>query len=230
MVPGWRIYQEIYSEAGESSSAPKLLNKDHAAAAATTPSPMIVSHLYSPDLLTYLDVAKGFMGVYARRDVETWSPAVRVGKEIAFDVCQVQYIWRARHFYGTYRALAFSVTHAAAFSDSSSQFILLASTPKAFANNPSACAISMSTSIGSPRPRPRVCVRKPRSYLDFSFLSYRTWNASEMCVNLAWASGLLFLSGCHCRACDSEEVFCGPATKGKVQWVKTGQCEPTYTS
>ena len=50
-------------EGGVFSSAPKLLNNVHAAAAAAAPSLIMLPHLYSPDSVTYLGAAESAYSV-----------------------------------------------------------------------------------------------------------------------------------------------------------------------
>ena len=50
-------------EGGVFSSACKLLNNDHAAAAAAAPSLIMLPHLYSPDSVTYLGAAESACSV-----------------------------------------------------------------------------------------------------------------------------------------------------------------------
>ena len=50
-------------EGGVFSSAPKLLNNVHAAAAAAAPSLIMLPHLYPPDSVTYLGAAESAYSV-----------------------------------------------------------------------------------------------------------------------------------------------------------------------
>ena len=111
------------------------------------------------------------------------------------------------YFCATHRVLRLSVTNDATSlnDDISSQLMLSSPIPKDPANNFSACAMLKSVSCMSSHD-PSCFIRPSKralSYLDFLFLSDRMLNASEICMNVPSASGLLFLSGCHLRACVS---------------------------